>query len=723
MAASFSKILLFLFIHACLAVAAWRFARRWLAEAGFSETILAAGVLFFAETTVLGAILGFSGLIKPEFFALAAALPAFASLFLKIPQKQWNFSFRAFLRLPFPVLVLAGIAMLGLLFLTLWAVVTHPPPGGDGYIYHLYFPASWLASGRIGYIPLPYGVQAASYYPLNTELFYLWLMLPLREDLLTNTAQIPALVLCALCVYAMARRLGAALPGAVAGAACVLLIPGFVQQAAVARVDMFFSLWFLVSIFFMINWSETGQFAHLALAAASWGLFLGTKSLAVPYSVCIFVPFCLVLFSSKVAGRRFLSVFVTFLLLIACGGFWYIRNGLVTGNPFYPLEFSVAGLRLFAGAYSREAMKVFHESNPRVLLDIVNLFLSPGLAAVAGVCVLFSIKNSIIGLKTGKKWTLPYAALLPLLVLGLFWFVNPHNNLTNGRFLFPGFAALCVCAAVAIDDGKTVEKRVIMWLLPVAALSGQFLPGRDHLLRLSLDVLSAMAGTSTELLAPAGPAFRVLGATVLFLIIILFLGYGARMLSFQKMLLILIVFAGASVGIHAAMQYHIQNKYVWLGQAGVEGRGWLAFEHMTPRPATVASVGNERAYPLFGSGLRHRVITVNVDAHPDWQFHDYERAARKTGASPATIERPQFHRENAGPNAWIQNLKKQNVELLFCSTLEPISAQFMKTTPDGFPIEVEWIRRRPAQFRLMFRIAGARPYPQAVEIYAFNQDF
>lgn len=732
MTASYLKIILFLFIHACLVVAAWRFARRWLAAAGLSETILAAGVIFFAEITVLGAVLGFSGLIRPGFFAVAAALPAVASLFLKIPEKKWGFSFRTYLCLPFPVLVLAGSALLGLLFLTLWAVVTHPPPGGDGYIYHLYFPAAWLHSGRIAYIPLPYGVQAATYYPLNTELFYLWLMLPLHEDLLTNTAQIYALVLCAVCVYAIARRAGAALPGAVAGAACVLLIPGFVQQAAVARVDIFFSLWFLAAIYFLYNWSETGQIAHLGFAAAAWGLFLGTKSLAVPYSMCIFIPFCLVFFSSKTSGRRLLSILVTFSLLIVCGGFWYIRNGLVTGNPFYPLEFTVAGFQLFAGAYGRDAMRVFHEANPRVLLDIFNLFLGPGMAMAAAACILLSLKNSIIGLKTGKKWLLPYSVLLPFLVLALFWFVNPHNNLTNGRFLFPGFAALCVCIALATDDGITVEKRVILWILPVAALSNLFLAERDHLLRLSFDVISSLAGAGGGVLASAGPALRILGATSLFLVIILFLGRASKMLLFQKILLLSVVFAGVAAGFHLALQYHVQNKYVWLGQAGIEGRGWRAFERMTPRPAAVASVGNERAYPLFGAGLRHRVVTVNVDAHPGWQFHDYERAARASGASPADIERPQFHREHAGPGAWIQNLKKQNVELLFCSTLEPIAARFMKTTPDGFPIEVGWMRRRPAQFRLLYRISGTatqqpgdalsgtKPYPQAVEIYAFN---
>lgn len=735
MAGSYPKILLFIFMHACLGVAAWRFARRWLAAAGLSETILAAGVLFFAETTVLGAILGFSGLIQPGYFALAAALPAMASIFLKIPEKNWDFSFHTFVRLPFPLLILAGSALLGLLFLTLWAVVTHPPPGGDGYIYHLYFPASWLHSGRIGYIPLPYGVQAATYYPLNTELFYLWLMLPLHEDLLTNTAQIPALVLCAVCVFTMARRLGAARPGAVAGAAILLLVPGFVQQAAVARVDLFFSLWFLASIYFIINWSETGQIIHLGLAATAWGLFLGTKSLAVPYSVCIFIPFSLVLFSSRAAGRRLMSIVITLALLIICGGFWYFRNGLETGNPLYPLEFTVSGIKLFAGAYGRDAMRVFHESNPHVLLDIFNLFLGPGMAAASGVCILLSIKTSINGLKTGKKWMLAYSVLLPFFVLVLFWFVNPHNNLTNGRFLFPGFAALCVCIAVAIDDVKTAEKRVILWLLPIAALSNLFLAERDHLLRLCLDVLSALAGLGGGLLAPAGPALRVLAAAFLFLIIILFLGRGAKMLVFQKLLLTLIVLAGTIVGIHLALQYHVQNKYEWLGQAGIEGRGWRAFEKMTPRPATVASVGNERAYPLFGTGLRHRVVTVNVDAHTGWQFHNYERAARASGASPANIERPQFHRRHAAPDAWIQNLKTQKVELIFCSTLEPIEARFMKTTSDGFPIEVDWMRRRPAQFRLMYRssggaprlskssLAGTHPYPQAVEIYAFNPDF
>jgi len=122
-------------------------------------------------------------------------------------------------------------------------------------------------------------------------------------------------------------------------------------------------------------------------------------------------------------------------------------------------------------------------------------------------------------------------------------------------------------------------------------------------------------------------------------------------------------------------------------------------------------------------------VMVNLDGHRNWQFHDYERTARLSGQPlEKNSERPQYHRRGANPDEWIANLKAEKVDLLFCTNLEPIAMRFMRHTPDGFPIEVAWMRARPRVFRKLLSLRGnpaAAPGgpPEdtyAVEIYAFS---
>lgn len=745
------RILALLAMNAAVASAAWRGASVWFAKAPLAERILAAGALFFAQIVSISAVLGFSGLITLPAFATAAFALFLGSRYFKHPEKidfsNLSTGEKRVDALSPPVKALLCLAAACVAGAALWGVVLHPPPGGDGYIYHLYFPGVWLQQGRISYVDLPYGVQAATYYPLNTELFYLWLLLPAHDDFLANAAQIPALVLGAVCVYALARRAGAGRNGAASGAALALLVPGFLQQAAVARVDLFFSLWFLAALYFLYSWNierNTGQFI---LAGICWGLFLGTKSLAVPYSMLLFVPFVWFL-RTEGPRKAFGSAVGMGAIIAAAGGFWYIRNGLVTGNPFYPLELAIGSAIIFPGAYSRDAMTLFHARDPDVFARISDLFLGRWLGVLLGLCWFTAGLSQAASLARRGKNTFVYLFLLPAAIGVLYWRVNPHNNLTNGRFLFPAILAACAVAGLVLPKSRSRIGREVYWAAFAAAVAAGLrgadagIPGSDHAVRMWAGILNSVAGRG-GLLNGAAPAFASLAAAMALGALAAAGTKPLKMSALTRFFTVIMAFALLVAGLCFSWRYQRETKYDWLAQAGVTGRGWRQIEERTreyheitgQRPV-VASVGGERAYGLFGTGLRNRVLTVNVDGHPEWRFHNYhiEHASSAYALINGQVtgikqtERPQYHRMRANPRDWIRNLDRAGVQIVFAATLGPESMGFMEHTHDGFPVEVQWMRERPNRFRRVWtaaspvarRIRGAshaQPVAEAVEIF------
>jgi len=502
------------------------------------------------------------------------------------------------------------------------------------------------------------------------------------------------------------------------------MLPGMVQQAGVARVDIFFSLWFISTLYFIYRWRDTGGAAHLALAGICWGLFAGTKSLAALFSVCL-LPAFIAAAIPRGAKKALEAALVVIAVAAVSGGFWYVRNWIVTGNPLYPLNVAAGGATLFAGAYGGGAMETFHTSDPRELLRIVKLFLGFGPGAFLGLSCAGALALTMArgaaedGAALARRL---YVLFLPAAALVLFWFVNPHNNLTNGRFLFPAFTLACLYPALAAEKlrGKFTGA-ALMWFAPAAFIAGALQPGCDHLAKMLPDIISVAAGETGQMLSPAMWALRCLAAAVAGA------GAGAVFVMRKKSAVAAGTFAAAALMLVAGMcltwNYYGSLKYAWLSNAGVAGRGWNAFDRSVSGSVTVANVGNERAYPLFGAGLRNRVVMVNVDGRREAQFHDYERAARRAGKHwDMDSERPQLHRAGADPEAWMNNLRAEGVQLLFCANLEPIAMRFMKHTQDGFPVEVEWMRQRPDLFRRIYAGRGdaGGGDTTAVEIYAFR---
>ena len=136
-------------------------------------------------------------------------------------------------------------------------------------------------------------------------------------------------------------------------------------------------------------------------------------------------------------------------------------------------------------------------------------------------------------------------------------------------------------------------------------------------------------------------------------------------------------------------------------------------------------------YPLVGGHLTNRVLYVNIDGHPAWRFHDYDRARRagplrpREGAlatssgvlvpapSPRSrmdAVRPRYERMVGNRPAWLGNLKTLGVDYLFVTTLSAYEINYVWHNAEGFPVEDDWARSDPRAFSLVYENPQARIY-------------
>ncbi|MBI5754029.1 hypothetical protein HZA40_02705 [Candidatus Peregrinibacteria bacterium] len=126
------------------------------------------------------------------------------------------------------------------------------------------------------------------------------------------------------------------------------------------------------------------------------------------------------------------------------GGFWYFRNWIITGNPLFPLDVKLFGIRIFDG-YLGLTEKLHEYSMSAHLGDtnIVSQFFenyilssgTSGLLAISGV--LLSV---FLLLKIGKKYKIIMILLFTSLILFTTYLISPfsyQNIYPNIRYLIP----------------------------------------------------------------------------------------------------------------------------------------------------------------------------------------------------------------------------------------------------------------------------------------------
>jgi Dolichyl-phosphate-mannose-protein mannosyltransferase len=225
-----------------------------------------------------------------------------------------------------------------------------PPYAWDGLSYHLTTTAEWIQRGKLVTNPLS---LCCAHYPLNTELTFVWPGLLLGNDTLVDGVQIGFALLGAAAVAGIARVAGCSRNSAAAAGSIFFLTPVILAQSATNYNDVAFTGMFLCGVFFVLRYVVSGvsRPAYLALAGLGAGFALGSKGTGLIYAgvllVVVVVAVVLRRRSEPLAAGG--AVFAFCAGLILTGAFWYGRNLVDHGNPVYPFDLSIAGIRLFSG--------------------------------------------------------------------------------------------------------------------------------------------------------------------------------------------------------------------------------------------------------------------------------------------------------------------------------------------------------------------------------------
>lgn len=600
----------------------------------------------------------------------------------------------------------------------IWGVISPPPPW-DAFVYHLPFAATWLRDGRISLVTVPFGDQAGTYFPSNTELYFAWLMLPFRSEIITNAGQFPFYCAIAALVYLIGGQIGLGKKASVASAAIALFIPGMMHQAVSSEVDIIFAALFLFSIFFILKYANEEFSVYPALLAGiSTGLLAGTKFIGLPFSALVAVPAVIVFIKNRRAGHA--AVFI--LCAAAAGGFWYVRNWAATGNPIFPLSLSIFGAEVFPGGYPRSSMyySVFHSNSPAAWLKAMLATTGAPLGALLGASAI-AAPVYLLRFKNKLPQSAQMVCALPIAIIAICALAIPYN--LESRFTYAAWAVACLCAGLALDSNNKLIRNCATAAVFIAVAASLF--ENSFFRYVSRTVMSLLAGSGVS---AGDTGARMRGAAIL-LALCVFLAAASAALFTRRLGLRrfsnLAAYSAALVGalfftsaVDLALPAYREYKLSY--QPGfMLGQAWRYLDahqsHYGPKEANIAFTGTDLSFGLFGSTLQNDVYSAPINAHPDWKFHDCVKALKDSGEYEAPLtDRIDFCRRDPDPAAWMSNLARKKTEFVLISTLHQNDLPHLSHDGRGFPIELAWAEANPQVFHLIY----ANPQTR---LFAFNR--
>ncbi|MFA5156205.1 MAG: hypothetical protein WC532_02280 [Candidatus Omnitrophota bacterium] len=574
------------------------------------------------------------------------------------------------------VVMLAIAVILGFGITKTLVNLVNPPFGWDDLNYHFTFAVEWLKHANLG---MPITVSddpSPPYYPINGSLFFLWLIWPFKSVFMADLGQVPFFILAFVSVYGISKKIGLTPSASFLAASLFSLIPNYFKQLQIAYVDVMVSSLFLACLNFLFILKNDLSIKNTLICAMGLGLLLGTKTVALPYSILLIAPFlCMLVKNKKKAGL--LLIFLT--AATALGAFSYLRNFLETGNPLYPLNLQAFGKTIFKGVMDAGVYRAHFKPED---YRITKLLFHEGMGLQTIVFIfpaaLLALPLAIIKNRAKAGALTIYFLALPLLGYLLYRYAIP---LANTRYLYPVLA----CGMVA---GFYLIKAVN---IPTGVVS----------LFCALSLVASMAELAKQ---------QELIASLIFVFLLLLL---LRIIPrIRKPLLLrwqaLAVIAACVViaFLVAAEKYYQRNEFKnYLKMVKYSGfwpdaaRAWEWLNENTGS-ANIAYTGRPVPFPLYGKNFKNNVYYVSVNRVDPPKLHYFPDSRYSWGGDfkelHKNLEKNGNYRGNADYSAWLANLLKRKTDYLFIYS-------FHQTKETGFPIEERWATGNPGRFTPVFR--------------------
>lgn len=665
--------------------------------------VVTTAFFFITSSLLILTLLGMFGLLAlPYLLTVVTALFALSvvayfkyrstlkrvSLRVFLPSESKNIFFWAFVSVVlFVILVKFFIASL--------QIVTE----SDSLVYHMPFVARWL---QLQHIWEPYFTAYAGplgYYPSNYELFLVWFVLPFHSDLMVNLVNFFLYPLFFMLFYLVLRQFSVRYDLALLITFVGTTIPVTLRQLGIPQNDLFFMLFFLYSIYFLFSFLRHRNGLYVSLLGLSLGVFFGTKYTGVPGALPLFVM-CLVsvlwaAFKDKQVGRTIVKLLPLFILLFLLGGgFWYLRNFVLTGNPFFPIDVNVLGIKVFSG-YKGLTEKVFEEA---LVSHLGEAGLGPRLTEAFGLSAgfisltlpLFFIVSLVIFViqffkkgKAARKNLLHFGFFIALIPIYLWIYVHaPYTYIhmyPNVRYALPAILLGLLMLGKISSYLKVMLRPIVFFLL--ASFFAYFFfifPFQSKFLTHTNDYV----WFDVDLVFKYPDLFLLLICLAFSFVSFLFFLFRRQkifmLIAFAITFTLLLPYAYESSLIREKRGYNDEFLTGEQASSVLNAYAWCDNNIADDAKIAYTSVGSH--YHLFGRKFTRLVNYVNINDCQDCLYHDFKDKEK------SILNNPSY-------DAWMRNLKAQEKEYLV------VGWKYF----DDDPYELIWAKEHPEHFQLLYQ--------------------
>jgi len=307
----------------------------------------------------------FSSLSPFSLTALSIAMSAFICVYFKVDIGEVKKAFSSVIdstselinKTPIRIFfVLVVIQFMWLFFLG----YLFPPYSHDALMYHVPASSYFFQEGKI-YESVVTNIRWIRLYPKNLELLYLWQMVFLKSDTFINCVQVLFLLFGCAALFSLNRKLGVAREIAFFSASIFLFTPLVIQQSTLAMSDVAFASLFFITLSFLCGKS----YKYACLGGFSGGIMLGVKGTGILF-VCAIIAFMAArfIFRKNRLSKKKVAAFL--LPLVFLGGFWYLKNWVLYGNPVFPVPVTCGKYTLFPGQKNLSVHNISERDIPDV---------------------------------------------------------------------------------------------------------------------------------------------------------------------------------------------------------------------------------------------------------------------------------------------------------------------------------------------------------------------